>query len=82
MKDQKKDVQTQENDFPLEWVPEEARKGFRSMFFVMLGFTFFSASMSADAAGAIPHFEFTREYSVESLNICFELCRRRIKKDQ
>ena len=25
--------------------------------------------MGADAAGAIPHFEFTREYSVESLNI-------------
>ena len=31
-----------------------------------------SLKMGADAAGAIPHFEFTREYSVESLNICFE----------
>lgn len=30
----------------------------------------------ADAAGAIPHFEFTREYSVESLNICFELAQK------
>ena len=29
--------------------------------------------MGADAAGAIPHFEFTREYSVESLNICMDL---------
>lgn len=33
-------------------------------------------SMGADAAGAIPHFEFTREYSVESLNICFELAQK------
>lgn len=32
--------------------------------------------MGADAAGAIPHFEFTREYSVESLNICFELAEK------
>ena len=32
--------------------------------------------MGADAAGAIPHFEFTREYSVESLNICFELAQK------
>ena len=32
--------------------------------------------MGADAAGAIPHFEFTREYSVESLNICFELSQK------
>ena len=32
--------------------------------------------MGADEAGAIPHFEFTREYSVESLNICFELAQK------
>ena len=32
--------------------------------------------MGADAAGAIPHFEFTREYSVESLNICFGLAEK------
>ena len=32
--------------------------------------------MGADTAGAIPHFEFTREYSVESLNICFELAQK------
>lgn len=32
--------------------------------------------MGADAAGAIPHFEFTREYSVESLHICFELAQK------
>lgn len=36
-------------DYSLEAVPETARKGFRSMFFVMLGFTFFSASMSVGA---------------------------------
>ncbi|MBR2675969.1 MAG: cytosine deaminase [Solobacterium sp.] len=29
--------------------------------------------MGADAVGAIPHFEFTREYSVESLNFALEL---------
>lgn len=29
--------------------------------------------MGADAVGAIPHFEFTREYSVESLNFAMEL---------
>ena len=29
--------------------------------------------MGADAVGAIPHFEFTREYSVESLNYCMDL---------
>lgn len=32
--------------------------------------------MGADAAGAIPHFEFNREYSVESLHICFELAQK------
>lgn len=36
-------------DYPLEAVPESARKGFWNMFFVMLGFTFFSASMSVGA---------------------------------
>ncbi len=29
--------------------------------------------LGADAVGAIPHFEFTREYSVESLNFAMEL---------
>lgn len=32
-----------------------------------------SVKMGADAVGAIPHFEFTREYSVESLNFAMEL---------
>ncbi len=36
-------------DYSLEAVPESARKGFWKMFFVMLGFTFFSASMSVGA---------------------------------
>lgn len=36
-------------DYSLEAVPEGARKGFWNMFFVMLGFTFFSASMSVGA---------------------------------
>ena len=36
-------------DYSLEAVPESARKGFWNMFFVMLGFTFFSASMSVGA---------------------------------
>jgi len=35
-----------------------------------------SLQMGADAVGAIPHFEFTREYSVESLNIAIELAQR------
>ena len=35
-----------------------------------------SLRMGADAAGAIPHFEFTREYSVKSLEICFELAQK------
>lgn len=35
--------------------------------------------LGADAAGAIPHFEFTREYSVESLNLCFELAQKHNK---
>lgn len=32
-----------------------------------------AVKMGADAVGAIPHFEFTREYSVESLNYACEL---------
>ena len=46
---------TQENkqhtdaDFSFEAVPKKARKGFLPMFFIMLGFTFFSASMSVGA---------------------------------
>lgn len=36
-------------DYSLEAVPKSARKGFFNMFFVMLGFTFFSASMSVGA---------------------------------
>lgn len=32
-----------------------------------------SLKMGADAVGAIPHYEFTREYSVESLNYAMEL---------
>lgn len=38
-----------DSDYSLEAVPESARKGFWNMFFVMLGFTFFSASMSVGA---------------------------------
>lgn len=36
-------------DYSLENVPSSARKGFWPMFFIMLGFTFFSASMSVGA---------------------------------
>lgn len=32
-----------------------------------------AVEMGADAVGAIPHFEFTREYSVESVNYAMEL---------
>ena len=32
-----------------------------------------AVKMGADAVGAIPHFEFTREYSVESLNFALKL---------
>lgn len=45
----KKKAEVVDSDFSLDAVPENARKGFRSMFFVMLGFTFFSASMSVGA---------------------------------
>jgi cytosine deaminase len=32
--------------------------------------------LGADVVGAIPHFEFTREYGVESLHIAFELAQK------
>ncbi len=35
-----------------------------------------AVKMGADAIGAIPHFEFTREYSVESLNFIMELAQK------
>lgn len=41
--------QHQDNDYSFEKVPQAARKGFWPMLFIMLGFTFFSASMSAGA---------------------------------
>ena len=36
-------------DYSFEAVPAHARKPFRSIFFIMLGFTFFSGSMSVGA---------------------------------
>ncbi len=46
----KKEVeQVVDIDYSLEPVPQSARKGFWSMFVIMLGFTFFSASMSVGA---------------------------------
>lgn len=49
-KDENKSKNAQvDADYSLEAVPESARKGFWNMFFVMLGFTFFSASMSVGA---------------------------------
>ncbi len=44
-----KTVETVDADYSLEAVPESARKGFWSMFVVMLGFTFVSARMSVGA---------------------------------
>lgn len=38
-----------------------------------------AVEMGADAVGAIPHFEFTREYSVESLNFALQLAADRGK---
>ena len=35
-----------------------------------------AVKMGADCVGAIPHFEFTREYSVESLNFAMDLAYR------
>lgn len=40
-----KDKQHQDHDFSLEAIPAGSKKGFFSMLVVMLGFTFFSASM-------------------------------------
>ena len=37
--------QHQDHDFALTAIPEGSKKGFLSMLVVMLGFTFFSASM-------------------------------------
>ena len=41
--------QHKDTDYSFEAVPKKARKGFLPMFFIMLGFTFFSASMSVGA---------------------------------
>ena len=41
--------QHKDTDYSFEAVPQKARKGFLPMFFIMLGFTFFSASMSVGA---------------------------------
>ncbi|MDD6880560.1 MAG: cytosine permease [Firmicutes bacterium] len=49
MSESNKHKQTVDADYSLEAVPASARKGFLNMFFVMLGFTFFSASMSVGA---------------------------------
>ena len=35
-----------QQDYELQAVPDSARKGFLPMFMIMMGFTFFSASMS------------------------------------
>ena len=35
-----------------------------------------AVKMGADCVGAIPHFEFTREYAVESVNFCIELAKK------
>lgn len=48
-KPQTKPVATADADYSLEPVPKTARKTFWPMFFIMLGFTFFSASMSVGA---------------------------------
>lgn len=46
---EKKNQTHMDQDYSLERVPQTARKGFWPMFFIMLGFTFFSASMSVGA---------------------------------
>lgn len=33
-------------------------------------------AMGADVVGGIPHFEFTREYGVESMHIAFKIARK------
>ncbi|WP_105205574.1 cytosine deaminase [Neobittarella massiliensis] len=35
-----------------------------------------AVKMGADCVGAIPHFEFTREYAVESVNFCMQLAEK------
>ena len=45
-----KPVAVTDADYSLEPVPQTARKKFWPMFFIMLGFTFFSASMSVGAS--------------------------------
>ncbi len=47
--DENKKQAVKDQDYSLESVPKTARKGFWPMFFIMLGFTFFSASMSVGA---------------------------------
>lgn len=49
MKNQVNNQQPIDIDYSHEPVPTSARKGFWPMFFIMLGFTFFSASMSVGA---------------------------------
>lgn len=44
-----KETTHEDQDYSLESVPRNARKNFWPMFFIMLGFTFFSASMSVGA---------------------------------
>ena len=41
----KSTTETTDIDYAEQAVPEEGRKGFVTMFMIMLGFTFFSASM-------------------------------------
>ena len=35
-----------------------------------------AVKMGADCVGAIPHFEFTREYAVDSVNFCVKLAEK------
>lgn len=51
---EKENIKTEDRDYSLEAVPENSpeRRGFWAMFVVMLGFTFFSASMSVGASMA------------------------------
>lgn len=49
MANKKQKTQHVDVDYSLEPVPQSARKKFLPMFFIMLGFTFFSASMSVGA---------------------------------
>ena len=51
-----------DKDFSFEPVPFYARKSFWSMFFIMLGFTFFSASMSVGAIIIFDYFGHPQHY--------------------